>query len=194
MRQFFILVISILVLSSCNSKNNSSDDVSKSIDKLNNLLSNDILTKDRIQNENDSTLEELIFSNLYVNIKVDLQSTDEDYKNQFKKFTIPQQIFYSTLTLENNVKYFGFKGYFEHKQSVGQFANYASNGYNELGLPEISNTVSKAIDINSSDLKLCDSCFHKLDTILLNQIVEKNSSKERLKLIRNNIDSFVTKL
>ena len=193
MRQFFILVISILVLSSCNSRSNSSDDVSKSINKLNKLLSNDILTKDRIENENDSTLEELIFSNLYVNIKVDLKSTDEDYKSQFRKFTIPQQIFYSTLTLERNVKDFGFKGYFEHKQSVGQFAMYALNGYNELGLPEISKTVRKAIDINNSGLELSDSGFHKLDTILLNQIVEKNSSKERLKLIRNNIDSFVTK-
>ncbi|NOT94378.1 DMP19 family protein [Ferruginibacter sp.] len=193
MRQFFILAISMLALSSCNSKSDSSDHASKSSDKLNKLLSNDILTKDRIENENDSTLEELIFSNLYVNIKVDPKSTDEDYKNQFKKFTVPQQIFYSTLTLERNVKHFGFKGYFEHNQSVGQFAVYALNGYKELGLPEVSITVSKAIDMNKSDLKLSDSSFYKLDTILLRQIVEQNSSKERLKLIHNNIDSFITR-
>jgi hypothetical protein len=183
----------MLLFSSCKTKSTSPDDVQQSIDKLDKYLSNDILTKDRIENENDSTLEDLVFSNIYVNIKVDLKSTDEDYKDQFRKFTIPQQIFYSTLTLERNVENFGFKGYFEHRQSVGQFASYASNGYKKLGLPEISNTVTKAMSINNSNLQLSDSSFNRLGTILLNQIIEKNSSKERIKLIRNNIDSFVTK-
>jgi hypothetical protein len=192
MRQILILTTSFFLFATCKTKDSKKDDIQNSIEKLNKFLSNDTLTKDRIQNENDSTIEELIFSNLYVKIKVDLKSTDQDYKNQFLKFTIPQQTFYSTLTLERNVKYFGFKGYFEHNQSVGQFANYASDGYKHLGLPEISNTVNKAIDLKENS-KLQDRSFLKLDTILLNQILEKNSSAERLKLIRQNLDSFITK-
>lgn len=188
MRLTQFLIITILFLVACKHKNNANE-IQKSIERLNRFSTDTILTKAQLENENDSILEELVFVNIYANIKVDLKSTDDDYKRQFEKFTIPQKAFYSTLVLERQVKYFGFKGYFEHHQSGGLFAKDASLGYKLLGLTDLSEIVDSAT--NKSNLK--DTSFAGLNTLLLKQIAYKNSAKRRLELVRNNIYSFSTK-
>jgi hypothetical protein len=195
------LIFIFLVLESCNTKTNNKNLSSKdsaeissneSKERLNEYLNNEIITKGEIEKRSDEKLEQLIFTNIYDNIKVDLKSTNEHYRTEFEKFTKLQQNFYSTLVVERNTAAFGFKGYFEYYQSVGQFYKDAIIGYEKLGCTEISKTINEASKVYLKKPKNAEIEFKKLDTIFFDQIKIHKTNEARIKMVRQNIDSFVT--
>jgi hypothetical protein len=146
------------------SKEDSIDaELKKSIKQLKENLSHRVLTKKMIDEEKDSTLEDLIFSNMYVNIRA---TTDEDYKKEFYKFSSLQQAVYSTNMLERNFNESRFYYYFDH---FHYFAEDASKGYRLLGFFKLSKLVDQAAELYESMPEKNSLQFADLDSILPNK-------------------------
>lgn len=160
------------------------DKLNASTKRLKEFLSHEVITKEMIENEDDSTLEDLIFSNIYVNIHA---YSSEDYNCELQKFTNLQQAFYSTLLLERNFSEGRFYTYYSRFHNLSA---YASRGYRLLGFPNLAKTVDEASSLFQTMLEKNSLEFAQLDSLFATQISLANTSGSRIRLVRENMDSF----
>ena len=162
-------------------------ELKKSVKQLEDRLSHKVITKKMIHEEKDSTLEDLIYSNIYVNIHA---TTDEDYKKELHKFSNLQQAVYATIMLERNFNEGHFYYYLDH---FHYFSEDASKGYKLLGFLKLSEIVDQAASLYKKTPEKSSLHFAELDSLFAQQIKLDNTSFSRINLIRSNTDSFISK-
>lgn len=192
--RFLSVILLLTIVTSCkqsSSKTNPSVDdsvnakLNASINRLKEFLSHDVITKEMIENEADSTLEDLIFSNIYVNIDA---HTNEEYKSDFQRLTNLQQAFYSTLLLERN---FAEGRFYTYLSRFHYLSADASKGYWLLGFPKLAKTVDEASSLYQTMPEKNSLEFAQLDSLFSTLISLANTSASRIRLVRENMDSFV---
>ncbi len=187
-------ILFLILIASCSNDPGSNrtkkevDQLRESARKLREILSHDTLTTHDIRSSGDSSLENLVFSNIYVNINA---YTKEEYGRVFhSKFTIPQRDTYSTLMVERNFKVgrlFTFYDRFD-------FASLdAVNGYNRLGFPLLAKAIEDGHNLYNEMPEKNSQLFSTLDSLFMRNFDSIKSSQARVKYIRQNIDSFIQK-
>lgn len=192
-----LYILLLLLITSCSNDQNSRENDSKdkemaqlkeSAKKLADLLSHDTLTRNDILSIDDSSLESLIFSNMYVNINA---YTKEEYSRELhSKFTIPHRDVYSTLMVERNFKVgrlFTFYDRFD-------FASIdAINGYYKLGFPLLAKIIEDGHKLYIDMPEKNSQRFSRLDSLFIKYLDPYKISQARVAYIRQNIDSFIQK-
>jgi len=191
--KFFYCLILLTAIVSCrqstSDKSQHSNDVSET-NRYTELLKNDVITQAMINSEADSTVDDLIFTNIYTNFHATKTSTISDCKKEFLKFTIPQQEFYSTAVIESYILDGGFITYFIDFNIAGQFSNDASKAYKRFNLPKLASIINDAENAYNSKQNGYELVLRILDNFFLDEIKLKRPGSYRIKLIRQNTDSF----
>lgn len=192
-----LTILILLLLSSCSEgKNTNSKDkkinddthVKQSLNRLKGILSHDTLSKTEIISADESNLEDLIFSNIYVNINA---YTNEEYSREFQaKFTIPQRVVYSTLLIERN---FNAGQLFLFYDRFDFASKDAVTGYHKLGFPFLAKTVGDGHKLYNEMREKNSLSFSNLDTLFKNNFDKNKTSQARITYIRQNLDSFTQK-
>jgi len=161
--------------------------------RLKAIIDDSIITNEKFNTIDNHNLEQVICENIFLRLNANENSTIEQYFKEFKGLSKPQQIVYSTVLLERNVKLIGFDGYFKAYLSVGQFADNAILGYEELGAVELSNVVKRAVLIHNKAHKNSKFVYQNVDSLFKLYFRTSNISNLRTNYIRSNKDSFVYK-
>ncbi|MDX1955753.1 MAG: hypothetical protein SFU20_09490 [Chitinophagaceae bacterium] len=185
---FFLFIASCSNAHENNAKEKEMGQLRESARKLSELLSHDTLTTHDLRSADDSSLESLVFSNIYVNINA---YTKEEYGRELhSKFTIPQRDVYSTLMVERNFKagrLFTFYDRFDFASPD------AISGYNRIGFPILAKVIEDGHNLFNDMPEKKSQNFSRLDSLFIRNFDSIKSSQARVKYIRQNLDSFIQK-
>lgn len=179
------------------SEKNSIEEINKQVNQsthnLQNITDDSVISEETIDKTADNNLEALIAENIYINFKVNENSTTEDYRKEYQKFSTEQKLVYATIMLERNVEAVGFEGYFTAYNSVGQFADYAIKGYKELNLTSLLEITSQALDIFKSKQQDMQARLQELTLDFNRELNGYNPSQVRIEYIRKSKEKFIAK-